>query len=78
MPDLLRMASRASLLVAAVAGIVAATGWALGRGDVWPVAVVVASIAAAVGCRAIPALVTYQFTVWVLVTVVVGMLYPDR
>jgi BASS family bile acid:Na+ symporter len=76
-PDLLRMLPRAGLLVGAVAATVAATGWALGRGDVWQPAAVITSIAAALGCRAIPALVSYQFTVWVLVTVVVGMLYPE-
>jgi BASS family bile acid:Na+ symporter len=77
-PELLKLASRLGLAVAAVTGLVAVTGWFAGRGDIWQPAAVVASVAAAVGCRAIPALVTYQFTVWVLVTVVLGMLYPER
>jgi BASS family bile acid:Na+ symporter len=72
------MLPRAGLLIAAVAAIAAAMGWTLGRADIWQPAAVLASIAAAIGCRAIPALVTYQFTVWVLVTVVIGMLYPER
>ncbi len=78
MSDLLKMLPRAGLAVAAVAAMFAAGGWAIGRPDVWHPAAVVASISAAIGCRAIPALVTYQFTVWVLVTAVLGMLYPDR
>lgn len=78
MSDLLKMLPRAGLATAAVAAIVAAGGWASGRPDVWHPAAVAASIGAALGCRAIPALVTYQFTVWVLVTVVLGMLYPQR
>jgi len=69
---------RAVLGVAAAALVAAVAGWVVGRPDVWQPAAVVASVAAAVGCRAIPALVTYQFTAWVLVTVVVGMLYPER
>jgi BASS family bile acid:Na+ symporter len=77
-PDLLKLASRLGLAVAAITGLVAVTGWAAGSSDIWQPAAVVASVAAAVGCRAIPALVTYQFTVWVLVTVVLGMLYPER
>ena len=76
--NLVKLASRLGLAVAAVAGLVAVTGWFAGRSDIWQPAAVVASVAAAVGCRAIPALVTYQFTVWVLVTVVLGMLYPER
>jgi len=77
-PDLLKIIARLGLAVAAVTGLVAIAGWALARPDIWQPAAVVASVAAAIGCRAIPALVTYQFTVWVLVTVVIGMLYPDR
>ena len=78
MSDLLRMLPRLGLALAAVAAIVTAGGWAIGRPDVWHPAAVAASIGAALGCRAIPALVTYQFTVWVLVTVVLGMLYPAQ
>ena len=78
MSNLVKLASRLGLAVAAVAGLVAVTGWFTGRSDIWQPAAVVASVSAAVGCRAIPALVTYQFTVWVLVTVVLGMLYPER
>jgi len=76
--DLLKIAARLGLVLAGVTGVVAVAGWTLARPDVWQPAAVVASVAAAIGCRAIPALVTYQFTVWVLVTVVIGMLYPDR
>ena len=78
MRDLLKIAARLGLVLAGVSGVVAVAGWKLGRPDIWHPAAVAASVAAAVGCRAIPALVTYQFTVWVLVTVVLGMLYPDR
>jgi len=78
MTGLLKLLPRGALVVAAVAAVVADTGWVAGRPDVWQPAAVVAAVAAAVGCRAIPALVTYQFTVWVLVTVVIGMLYPER
>jgi len=76
--DLLRMLPRLGLALAAVAATVTAGGWGIGRPDVWHPAAVVASVGAAIGCRAIPALVTYQFTVWVLVTVVLGMLYPAQ
>jgi len=76
--NLLKIVPRLGLAVAAVAAIVADAGWVSGRPDVWHPAAVVTAVAAAVGCRAIPALVTYQFTVWVLVTVVLGMLYPAQ
>ncbi|MFM7245492.1 MAG: bile acid:sodium symporter family protein, partial [Planctomycetaceae bacterium] len=78
MSDPLKVISRASLAVAAIAALLAAGAWAAGRPDLWQPAAVAASVAAAIGCRAIPALVTYQFTVWVLVTVVIGMLYPQQ
>lgn len=78
MPGLSMIVARAGLAAAAVAGVAAGVGWSIGRADVWQPAAVVASVAAALGCRAVPALVTYQFTAWVLVTVVVGMLYPER
>lgn len=78
MSTLLKMLPRIGLAVAAGAALLADTGWVAGRPDVWQPAAVVAAVAAALGCRAIPALVTYQFTVWVLVTVVIGMLYPER
>jgi len=76
--NLVKIVPRLGLAVAAVAAIVADAGWVAGRPDVWHPAAVVTAVAAAVGCRAIPALVTYQFTVWVLVTVVLGMLYPTQ
>jgi len=78
MHDLPRIAARAGLAVAAAALVAVLGGWFAGRPAVWQPAAVVAAVAAAVGCRAVPALVTYQFTAWVLVTVVVGMLYPER
>ncbi|MFM7207819.1 MAG: bile acid:sodium symporter family protein [Planctomycetaceae bacterium] len=78
MHHVLTVVPRASLAVAAAAALLADTGWVAGRPDVWQPAAVVAAVAAAIGCRAIPALVTYQFTVWVLVTVVIGMLYPQQ
>ena len=78
MPDLLKPVARLGLAIAAVTALAAGAGWAMGRPDIWQPAAVVASVAAAIGCRSIPALVTYQFTVWVLVTVVIGMLYPER
>lgn len=75
---LLKSSGRLGLVVLALAGLITVGGFAAGRPEIWHPAAVVASVAAAIGCGAIPALVTYQFTVWVLVTVVLGMLYPDR
>ena len=44
--------------------------------SVWQPAALILVTAAAIAMRALPALRTYQFTAWVVVVVVAGMLYP--
>ncbi len=69
---------RLSLAAAALAAVVCVVGLMLGRPDVWQPAAVVASLGGAIGLGAIPALATYQFTAWILATVVCGLLYPHE
>ncbi len=44
---------------------------------VWQPGAVVAVVGLAIGLGAVPALAGYQFTVWVIATVVVGLTYPS-
>jgi BASS family bile acid:Na+ symporter len=69
---------RLSLAVAALAAVIFIVGLILGRAELWSPAAVFASIGLAIGIGALPALATYQFTAWILATVVCGMIYPHE
>lgn len=57
-------------LIAVVAGIIS------GATHLWQPAAVVAAAGLAIGVAAVPALRTYQFTCWIIASVVAAMLYP--
>lgn len=69
---------RLSLVAAALGALVLVAGLVLGRADLWQPAAVVTSIGFAIGLGALPLLATYQFTAWIIATVVCGMLYPHE
>lgn len=69
---------RLCLALAAVGAIALVAGLLLGKPALWQPAAVVASIGFAIGLGAIASLATYQFTAWILATVVCGMLYPHE
>jgi BASS family bile acid:Na+ symporter len=62
------------LAVAAALAFLAGLG--LGRADLWAPTALMTVVAFAIGLGAIPALASYQFTVWILATVVAGLLFP--
>ena len=45
---------------------------------IWQPLAVLAAVALAIGLRFIPALRGYQFTAWIIVAVVAGMIYPAQ
>lgn len=69
---------RISLVLAAVAALALLAGLATGSAGLWQPAAVVTTISFAIGLGALPALASYQFTAWILATVVCGMLYPHE
>ena len=44
--------------------------------SLWQPLAVIAAVALAIGLRFIPKLRGYQFTAWIIVAVVAGMIYP--
>lgn len=51
-------------------------GLAAGRPGLWAPAALAAAVCLAVGLGAVAALASYQFTAWILATVVAGLLFP--
>jgi BASS family bile acid:Na+ symporter len=68
---------RFSLALAGLAGLALVIGLFLGRSGLWQPAAVICAVAAAIGIGAVPALASYQFTVWIVATVVAGLIYPE-
>ena len=64
------------LPLAALALLGLLTGIALGQPSLWQPCSVIFTIGLAVGLGAVPALASYQFTAWIIATVVVGLTYP--
>ena len=69
---------RLCLALAAGAFLAFAFGLGAGWSVLWPPAAVTAAVCLAIGIGALPTLASYQFTVWILATVVAGLLYPHR
>ncbi len=66
-------------LVLAAAGLLTFVVGLIGANPaLWQPAAVVASIGLAIGLGALPGLASYQFTAWILATVVCGLLYPHE
>jgi BASS family bile acid:Na+ symporter len=53
-------------------------GLLIGNPGLWQPAAVVFSISLAIGVGAVPTLACYQFTVWILATLVAALLYPHE
>lgn len=64
------------LVLAALAVIGLGAGVLLGSPAVWSPCAVVAALGLALGLGAVPSLKGYQFTAWIVVAVVAGMIYP--
>jgi bile acid:Na+ symporter, BASS family len=68
---------RICLALAAIALLALLAGLALNRPALWQPAALVGTAGLAIGLGALPALASYQFTAWILVTVVAALLYPQ-
>jgi len=69
---------RLALAVVPIALILLLAGLGLSRPDLWKPAAVTLGVSLAIGIGAFPATRGYQFTVWIITTVVAGMTYPDE
>ena len=69
---------RLALALVPIALILLLAGVALQRADLWRPGAVALGVSLAIGIGAIPALRGYQFTVWIITTVVAGMTYPTE
>ena len=65
------------LAIAAVAAIAVLAGALRHHDDVWRPAAVVLAVSVAVGVGAVPPLRGYQFTLWIVAAVVIGMVYGE-
>ncbi|QIP13634.1 bile acid:sodium symporter family protein [Spirosoma aureum] len=64
------------LIISALALALLLAGLFLQNASLWQPAAVMAAISFALGMKAIPALKTYQYTAWIIVAVIAGMIYP--
>jgi BASS family bile acid:Na+ symporter len=64
------------LLIAGLAGVALLLGISQQNAALWQPAAVVAAVSLALGLKAIPLLRSYQYTAWIIVAVVAGMVYP--
>lgn len=69
---------RLCLALAGAALLLLLAGLFTDRPALWQPAAVAFAVAAAIGVGAIPALASYQFTIWIIATVVAGMIYPEQ
>lgn len=69
---------RLCLALAAAAFLAFAAGLVTERAALWQPAAIVGSIGLAIGLGSLPALASYQFTAWILATLVAGLLYPHE
>lgn len=70
---------RKSALYVSLASILAMVfGLITGNPQIWQPTAVATAVLLAFGLGAVPALKGYQYTVWIIVAVVTGMIYPDR
>lgn len=65
------------LVVAGLAGAALVVGIAQHNAALWQPAAVVAVVGLALGFKAVPLLRSYQYTAWIIVAVVAGMVYPN-
>ncbi|MDO7851674.1 bile acid:sodium symporter family protein [Hymenobacter convexus] len=65
------------LVLAGLAVVALVIGISQHQAALWQPAAVAAAVAVALGLKAVPALRSYQYTAWIVVAVVAGMVYPD-
>jgi BASS family bile acid:Na+ symporter len=65
------------LVIAGLAGGALVLGISQHNAALWQPAAVLAAVGLALGLKAVPALRSYQYTAWIIVAVVAGMVYPD-
>ncbi|MBO2010132.1 bile acid:sodium symporter family protein [Hymenobacter negativus] len=65
------------LVVAGLAGVALVVGVSQDNAALWQPAAVLAAVGLALGFKAVPLLRSYQYTAWIIVAVVAGMVYPD-
>lgn len=65
------------LLIAGLAVVALLIGISQQQAALWQPAAVVAAVALALGLKAVPPLRSYQYTAWIVVAVVAGLVYPD-
>ena len=68
---------RLCLALAGLAGLALVAGLFLGQPGLWQPSAVALTVAAAIGIGAVPVLASYQFTAWIVATVVAGLIYPE-
>ena len=71
-------ARKIALALAAVAAGLLVAALATGRAGLAAGSGLAAAVFAAIGIGAVPALKGYQYTAWIVVAIVAGMLYPDN
>jgi len=64
------------LVLAGLAGVALLVGIAQQNAALWQPAAVIMAVALALGLKAVPLLRSYQYTAWIVVAVVAGMVYP--
>jgi BASS family bile acid:Na+ symporter len=64
------------IVISALALALLLAGLFLQSATLWQPAAVIAAVSFALGMKAIPALKTYQYTAWIMVAVIAGMIYP--
>src|SRR5215469_16166219 len=73
----MRLIRKAFLGAALLALVVLLVGIALGNASLWQAAAMAVVVGTAVGIGSFAGLRTYQFTLWIIVAVTAGMIYPD-
>lgn len=68
--------NRIPLVITGLAVAALLVGLLMQDAAIWQPAAVISAVSFALGMKAIPALTTYQYTAWIIVAVVAGMIYP--
>jgi BASS family bile acid:Na+ symporter len=68
--------NRIPLVITGLALAALLVGLLLQNAAIWQPAAVISAVSFALGMKSIPALRTYQYTAWIIVAVVAGMIYP--
>src|SRR5688572_24966904 len=74
----MRLFRLACLILSSAALLGLITGLFTDNPGLWQPSAIICSIGFAIGIGALPALASYQFTAWILATVVAGLLYPHQ